>query len=412
MSAMDDTEPTTTEDADATIPSAARTWTRRPDHRWIAGVASGIADGADVPVWVVRVGFVLGAFLGTVGFWAYLFLWWLMPRRDLAESAAHRTARRFPQAPVWLGIGLLALGVFLFAGQLGWVNPPLIVALVLIAIGVLLFVRDAEAETVVRGGVGAVAIAPAPTPPPPTAPPTGPGTALPPASLPAAARPRRRRQPSFLGPLTLGVGLLVIGLGAVLDLAGAVSFTFAQASALLLLILGIGLAIGGFVGRARWLVIPVLVLAPFALVTSVLHIDLDDGIGGRTVTVRDPSGPVVARVGAGALTVDLSRVAFGEDVTVTAAVGAGVLTLNVPDDATVLLDGEVGLGTTEDLYSRIGANGVFRCCESHVAVWGFGEPVRWNPRHAPDPEGGVIWINADVSFGSVRINHVTRTALR
>src|SRR5687768_4605045 len=125
-----------------TGPGERARWSRRPDHRWIAGVASGIADHAAVPAWVVRVAFVVATPLAGVGAIAYGFLWWLMPRSDLAESAARRTARRYPQAPIWLGVGLVAFGALLFAGQAGWLNRSVVIALGLIAVGALLFMRE------------------------------------------------------------------------------------------------------------------------------------------------------------------------------------------------------------------------------------------------------------------------------
>src|SRR6266516_175319 len=126
-------------DEPATTPTQVRRWSRRSTDRWFAGVASGVADGLDVEPWVVRLGFVVGTVIGGVGVLVYAFLWWLLPRRDLPDSAAQRMSTRFPGAPTWLGVGLLVVGVMLFAGQLGWWRPSLVFAFLLIGLGVLLF---------------------------------------------------------------------------------------------------------------------------------------------------------------------------------------------------------------------------------------------------------------------------------
>jgi phage shock protein PspC (stress-responsive transcriptional regulator) len=401
MEAMDSATQTPTEPS---RPRAEeRRFTRRPDRRWIAGVAGGIADGAAVPVWVVRLAFVLATPFGGLGPVAYAFCWWLIPRSDLPESAAQRTARRFPQAPLWLGVGLLSLGVLLFAGQLGWLRPPVLAGLVLIAIGVLLFIREPSE------GAAGPAERPVPaTPAEHTARREPLGNDLPPATLPAAVhRPRRRREPSFLGPLTLGLGLVAVSVGALLDLAGAVSFEFVEAAGVLLLALGVGMAIGGFVGRARWLVVPVILVAPIALAASVLHIDLDDGIGERVVTVEALDRTVVQRLAAGDLTIDLTRLDPGASGRVVVELGAGKLTLDVPDDMKVDLQGELGFGTIEHVSSKLSRRGLlYELPNAQPQEAGFGQSLAWE-----DPTGtGSIEIVADVSAAAVRINHVDRSA--
>ena len=387
-------------------------WSRRPDHRWIAGVASGIADHAAVPTWVVRGAFVVATPLAGVGAIIYGFLWWLMPRADLPESAARRTARRFPQAPIWLGVGLVAFGGLLFAGQAGWLNRSVVIALGLIAVGALLFLRDPASEPSSAVGTDSAGASLAQ---PPSGQPVEEEADLPPASLPGSSRRvrwRRRRERSFLGPLTLGIGLVVIALATLLDLAGAFTFTFAQAGALLLLVLGVGMAVGGFVGRARWLVLPVLVVAPFALLLTVLHIDLDDGYGERTLSIRTLDEPVERRLAGGEMTIDLMHLRSGESGTVKVHVGVGMLTLNIPDDLTVELTGSVGVGTTQIVYSRLTSRGAHHCCRYSRARGGFAQPIRWAPSPREGTTPGMLHIQATVSVGAVRINHVDRSASR
>lgn len=383
-------------------PTEVRRWTRRPTDRWFAGVASGLADGLDVEPWVMRLGFVVATMVGGVGVLLYAFLWWLLPRRDLPDSVAQRMAKRFPGAPTWLGVGLLVVGVMLFAGQLGWWRPSLVFAFLLIGLGVLLF-----------RGSGTEAL------PPPGSPPPGPSEELPgedpflptqpvqsverPAapSPPQDARERwflglvggalalgllamvrlmqqgdlqdiggevallilagvllvaglivRRRQPkergrSFLSPLAIGVALLALGIAALLDLVGALSLTVGGGFALVLLVLGAGLCVGAWYGRARWLILPAIVLAPVALLATVITIPLDQGFGDRSFAVtRADQLPASYAIAGGTLIVDLTKLPPGIDpASISAEVGAGTLQIIVPEGAYVSVTGDVGIGT-------------------------------------------------------------------
>jgi phage shock protein PspC (stress-responsive transcriptional regulator) len=328
-----------------------RRWSRPTGDRWIAGVASGVARAVDTPVWIVRAAFVAATAIGGIGVLAYLFLWWLLPRDGTAESSAQRTARRFPEAPTWLGVILLVLGVMLFAGQLGWWRPSLLWALVLIGIGIVLFRRDAlEAgdpasgdpdET--AGGTDRVDV---------PALPEGSVTA----PLPTVPAPRERppRERSFLGVLVVGLALSAWGAVALLDATGATSLSTAAGLSLALLVLGVGLVVGAFIGRARWLILPALLLAPLALLATVVNLDLDEGFGDRHVAVVDAAQlPGTYRLAGGTLSVDLTQPPSGApNAEVTAEVGAGALEIRVPADATVRIDGDVGIGVFKVFVER------------------------------------------------------------
>ena len=65
---------------------------RDEDDNLIGGVCSGIAAyfGVEDPLWV-RLLFVLGFFPGTIGLWAYIILWIIIPE---AKSAGDRLAMK------------------------------------------------------------------------------------------------------------------------------------------------------------------------------------------------------------------------------------------------------------------------------------------------------------------------------
>jgi phage shock protein PspC (stress-responsive transcriptional regulator) len=395
-------------DEPVTAPPEVRRWTRRSTDRWFAGVAGGVADGLRVDPWVVRLGFVAATAIGGVGVLVYLFCWWLLPRRDLPDSAAQRMSRRFPGAPTWLGVGLLVVGVMLFAGQLGWWRPSLVFAFLLIGLGVLLFRGQMAEETLETAG------GPASTetgPPDPTGEIRPPDPFLPTQLLPTLERPAapsppqearerwflglvgaalglgllamvrlmqlgrlndvgsgvgllilagillvvglvvRGRRPaergrSFLSLLTIGLALLALGTAALLDLVGAISLMVGGGFALVLLFLGAGLCVGAWYGRARWLIFLAIVLAPLALLATVITIPLDQGFGDHSFTVtRADQLPASYAIAGGTLWLDLTKLPPGTvPAAITAEVGAGTLHILVPSDADVVVTGDVGVG--------------------------------------------------------------------
>lgn len=52
---------------------------RSRDNRWLVGVCGGIGDYFDIDATVIRVIFVLTAFIFGGGLWIYLILWIIMP---------------------------------------------------------------------------------------------------------------------------------------------------------------------------------------------------------------------------------------------------------------------------------------------------------------------------------------------
>src|SRR5436190_407131 len=120
---------------------------------------------------------------------------------------------------------------------------------------------------------------------------------------------------------------------------------------LLALVAGMALIITAFIGGARWLVIPALVLVlPLAIVAAA-DIDVKGGAGERhyrpgTVSEIRPE----YRLGMGELEVDLRAVTLPVGTTTTAVkVGVGHAVVRVPDDACVTSDVQVGVGHAQVL---------------------------------------------------------------
>ena len=154
--------------------------------------------------------------------------------------------------------------------------------------------------------------------------------------------PARTQPRSFLGLLTVSVAVLVGALLALLGTLG-VHVSGLLIFAVMLLVLGVGLVVGGWRGRARWLIAPALVVLLLVQGTAAVHhlVGGASGIGDRRWT------PVTTQqdfqLGAGNAVLDLTRAAPGPS-SFTAKVGAGELRVILPTDTTLVLDATVGAG--------------------------------------------------------------------
>ena len=332
----------TTEMPPPSVPAAP---TRRPLRRSasdkvIAGVAGGLAETFGVSSLAVRTLFGLAFVFIAWQVWtllgiaivAYVLLWIFVPRDDIGVSPAGRLTRRFPRIGPAIEVLLLLLGAAAIAAQLdGWLVWPVL----LIGGGVLLYRHDAG-----RGVPRSTA---------PSAPGVTPPATLPPTSveppLPRAPRPPRERSP--LGWLGLGIALLVAGIAAIAQNLGALDIRLVRYPALALLILGVTMLVGAFAGRARWLVLPAILVVPFLLAASVVTVPLEGGFGN--LYERPASSAAVHgsyRRVAGDIYLDLTALTGTQAAPqLGASTGFGTISLVVPFDAHVLLSGSAGAGS-------------------------------------------------------------------
>ena len=334
-------------EATDTSPRSARL-VRRADRRVVAGVAAGVADALGVnPLWV-RLAFLVLSLGAGVGVLLYLALWWLLPREDMQESGSEEFLRRFPHAPAWAGRVVLIVGVGVLASQIlpnpdqpRW-SPPLVLGFVLVAIGVALFRRDLAREREARDEVQIETQAPAVIA-------TGHASQVATrrsviARVPQRVRPPRER--SRLGVLTAGSAMIAVSVAVLLDGLGAITLDVGRFPALALVILGAGLLVGAWWGRARGAIVLGVLTLPLALVLSLIHFPFGGDIASRTLYPRriDPF-PASQRLLAGELFVNLTRADMaGSSRTLEIEMGAGTIHLIVPRDVTIHLVAEVGLG--------------------------------------------------------------------
>jgi phage shock protein PspC (stress-responsive transcriptional regulator) len=369
----------------AATPGAVRRLTRRTDNRIIAGVASGLADYLGIEPWVVRIGFVVLVPFGGLGALAYLIAWLLVPVAGSGQSLAGGVLRRPPSGlRSYLGVALILLAVAILASTFS--SPQVIWAIVLIAFGVFLFRHDDPEPPDRRppggGGpdpAGTTASLPAVPPPATTTEPldpppaSGQETATLPADLPvwspppppdrAAAwgtpPPRRPRRRPFLGPLTFAVALIVTGLALVLDNLDVLDLSIGQELAVFLTVLGGGLLVGTWWGRA-WGLIPVGVLAVPVVALAALagSVPVKGGVADRLFRPTTPAEVRSSyRLAGGELVLDLSKVRFGNDAPpVQASVAGGRLLVVVPDEVAARVRGRVGVGSMDLLgHDDVGA---------------------------------------------------------
>lgn len=343
--------------------------------RFLGGVATGLANSLALPVAIVRVGFVVSAFFGGLGVMLYLAGWLLIRDEREADTVGRRIVAGRYGPVAWIGIGLVALGVvagfdrFAWPRAGIWPSRGLLWAFVLIVVGVILYRSEfsgseprtpptpADPSPDPAGQTAGVAAFtdtadPGTTPPPPPPP----AVYVPPAP---AVPPPPKEPPSILGRLTLGVGLVALGVVAVLDnLTSVIEPQPRHYLALATLVLGLGLLTGSLIGRARWLVLVGIFVVPPLLASPVTEVDWSRGFD-RTITPRNLAElQDTYTETAGRLVFDLTEADWtGQEANLIVDMAAGELIVLVPEDVAVTGTGRISAGEITDPNGRRGGLG-------------------------------------------------------
>ncbi|WP_051366208.1 PspC domain-containing protein [Hamadaea tsunoensis] len=399
---------------------AARYGLVRPrTGRYLAGVSGAVARATRTDPVLWRVLFVVLSFFGGFGILAYVVLWLGTPADGDTASpveALFGRGRSSTSATLTVIAGVLAV---LFLGGISDDWPWPLIALIAIGGAVVFAVNRSRPST---GASQPVAYTPPPvhTPPspaPPAAPagyqpafaphgPYAPGSAttvpIPPGPPvpPVAARPPRPPKPprehSRLGTLIFSAVLIALGVLGVLDATNTFSIPAAWYVVTALGVVGAGLVLGAFLGRARGMIFWGIVLT-IALSATTLsrNIDFDTARSGGGDITWQPANITEVESDyehqAGSATLDLTRVNFtGQQKEIHVRIQAGNVNVIVPADVDVQATANVRLGDVT-LFDQ-NSNGV-RISDFTVTDNG-----------ADGEGGGHLRLIVDVSLGNAEVS--------
>lgn len=380
---------------------------RSRSDRKLAGVSGGLGQWAGVDPLVFRILFVVLTVFGGSGLLLYALGWLLVPEDGETESEGQRLFNG-RSTTSWKGllalIVVIVLGIAATATLIGS-GPGIggIGVLAVIGVVAVFLLRNGPGPRHVDAPPAGSTTTPGPVfgpvPPPPepgaygqtpgtaysapvtpptvmtetppayaattpapqtatfTAPPQTPSFTPPPGEPPRPAYPyylppqppAPPRERSILGRVTLSVALVVVGVMVGVNTATTDDIPARVVFASALLVVGLGLLVGSFIGRARGLVVWGVLLTMLAGASAVIgDTSVRGGIGDRTwrpATVADLRSTY--RLGIGDAELDLSRL----DVTSAAGVehvrvseGVGDLTVIVPEGVVVRVDADVNAG--------------------------------------------------------------------
>jgi phage shock protein PspC (stress-responsive transcriptional regulator) len=314
---------------------------RRTTDRVIGGVAGGLGDYFNVDPLLIRIGFVGLIIFGGAGLVLYLIAWLLLPAEGQDASMAESFFRRLGLTPSrigWIALALILLVLIfnmpiggpldgsgtVFIGPLPGLNPAALWALAIIVTGIVVIRRRETAPSLAPAAIADVA---------------------PPATPTVRPVPRPR---SPLGWYVLAATLIALGLLAIVSQMAHVEVAPGQFFGAALAVIGIGLVVGAWWGRARVLILLALLLMPVAVPASFITAPLEGGVGDLRYT---PASPAELRdeyrLLGGRLVLDLTKISRGtQPIHIAASVAVGELVVVLPPDASVQIDARVGAGST------------------------------------------------------------------
>ncbi len=373
---------------------------RRRDDRKIGGVAAAIGRRYAVDPVLVRVAFVVATIFSGVGVLLYLLGWLLLPAEEEQVGAAESLLGRGRSSMSPVLTVVLILLLFPAAGAV-FSGPTSGVLALAVALGVLFMLHQS------RAALGAAAAAspakeatsateqladPQAKPAPPAWDPLGAAPFawdLPePASAPPPQPPPAHKHRSKITPITLGLALLTGGLASALwpALSGA------QIAALLLGVVGLGLVAGSLLRGGRGLIV---VAVPLALLTWVLQaapvssFTAGDVRWPRPVTAAEVQPRYELGLGTGRLDLSGLRLAPGETVTTSVAVGMGEADVILPPNVDVQVSCRAQAGDVDCLEERDSGS-----LPALVNTTDYG---------SDGPGGGRVVLDVHVGMGEVNV---------
>jgi phage shock protein PspC (stress-responsive transcriptional regulator) len=332
----------------------SRSLGRSRDQRIVAGVAGGLGEHLGINAWWLRWAFIILAFFGGVGFLIYFAAWLVIPNEDERDPLIGDWVKRLDTSDGGTIFGMVLIGVaaIILFTQVAGVSSTFIIAAILFILGVMLYRGDLR----VPGQRLDDGVDTSDDPEPPTSSTVtatltddSPNEPAPPRQTKPPRPPKPPKERSILGRLTLSIGLIVVASMALIDLAVArVDIEPVHYLGVAVAIIGAGLVVGAWAGRARWLIFIGLLLLPALWVASWVPTNWDLSAGDiqhEPVTVIDVEP--LYELGFGSMTLDLTALTPDELArvgSISASVGLGELVVRLPPDVGVRLHGQVGAG--------------------------------------------------------------------
>ncbi len=314
----------------------------------LGGVAGGLGDYFNIDPLLVRIGFVGLMIFGGAGLVLYVAGWLLIPAEGQEASSVEAFLGRLgltPRRIAWIAFALVVIVLItnmpiggpldgsgtVYIGPLPGMNPAGLWALLIIVTGIVLLRRRDVAPT--------MAAVPAMT------------------ERAAVARPQvPPRPPSPLALYACAAVLLTIGLLAIVSQAMELSVRPGQFFGAALTVIGIGLIVGAWWGRARILILVALLLVPVAIGASFVTAPLEGGVGDhRYVPATVAELQDEYRSLSGRTILDLQDLQTSpQEIHIAASVAIGQLVVILPEGASVELRTRVGAGDSYVLGSSDG----------------------------------------------------------
>lgn len=359
---------------------------RSREDRILAGVSGGLGAHLGINAWWLRLAFIILAFFGGFGVLLYIAAWLVIPDKGYKDPVISQWLRNLDMSDggTIFGVVLVGAAALIVLTQFADFSGTLVVAAVLFIAGLLLYRGDlttskdtneeestmpiteepaATTATVVVDDADVPPAPPAQQPPVPSEP-----------DEPPAPKPPKEK--SVLGRITIAVGLIVVAVMALIDL----TFTtvdiepfhyFAAAVG----VVGVGLVVGAFIGRALWLIIVGVLLLPVMWLATLAPSTWDFSAGEflyEPQTVAEVERSIDH--GVGQVILDLTSLSRDQLSTVgemNVDLGAGELIVRLPLDVGATINAEVGLGEiTGPFESRTGVG-----LEVHDALVGSAPSV-------------------------------------
>lgn len=419
---------------------------RSRSDRVVAGIAGGLGHHFGIDPVLVRIGFVLLTVFGGSGVLLYLLAWLVIAKEGNDDTSAMRALRGSPEGNRYLLFAVLSLGaIFIIASPVAvfggfGVGGALTLPLLLIAAGVAFLIWPGDSDRLPRSGRvrsdqpsrnpddyiddGIDHMEPA----------VDPETGEPMSArseirqelesardevktVVAEARdtfrqqrrewrhgyrarrqhaqpPRAERAPKaapFLGPLTVAMLLVFAGLSIVAEQSDWWELDPAVYGAITLIIIGVGLTLSAFFGRARGLIFLGVIALPVAWAVAAIDLEWHNGIG-EELDRPESLEFLLDRYtfGIGQYGVDLSAVDYaGTETAVEVGLTIGDLTVWVPETVDLVIDADVRAGEIEVFAGdRVITNdGIDADVDADLTGTG----------------NGTLLLDADVGFGAIDI---------